>query len=86
MKEHTITPQTSKGIWACDASRSPSATVRWFGRRIPQKAALGLPSRRRRRWSGSVGKFKIDFRNKRPGYLSNFLDKLVNWENVASRM
>ena len=30
--------------------------------------------------------YYIDFRNKRPGYLSNFLDKLVNWENVASRM
>jgi len=30
--------------------------------------------------------YYIDFRNKRPGYLSNFLEKLVNWENVASRM
>jgi Fe-Mn family superoxide dismutase len=30
--------------------------------------------------------YYIDFRNKRPVYLSNFLDKLVNWENVASRM
>ena len=30
--------------------------------------------------------YYIDFRNKRPGYLSNFLDKLVNWDNVASRM
>ena len=30
--------------------------------------------------------YYIDFRNKRPGYLSNFVDKLVNWENVASRM
>ncbi|TKW67383.1 MAG: superoxide dismutase [Paracoccus denitrificans] len=30
--------------------------------------------------------YYIDFRNKRPGYLSNFLDKLVNWENVASRL
>ncbi|RBI83247.1 superoxide dismutase [Rhodosalinus halophilus] len=30
--------------------------------------------------------YYIDFRNKRPAYLSNFLDKLVNWENVASRM
>ena len=28
----------------------------------------------------------IDFRNKRPGSLSNFVDKLVNRENVASRM
>ncbi len=30
--------------------------------------------------------YYIDFRNKRPAYLSNFLDKLVNWENVASRL
>ena len=30
--------------------------------------------------------YYIDFRNKRPAYLSNFLDKLVNWEYVASRM
>ena len=30
--------------------------------------------------------YYIDFRNKRPAYISNFLDKLVNWENVASRM
>ncbi len=30
--------------------------------------------------------YYIDFRNKRPAYLSNFLDKLVDWENVASRM
>ena len=30
--------------------------------------------------------YYIDFRNKRPGYLSNFLDNLVNWENVAGRM
>ncbi len=30
--------------------------------------------------------YYIDFRNKRPVYLKNFLDKLVNWENVASRM
>jgi len=30
--------------------------------------------------------YYIDFRNKRPGYLTNFLDKLVNWENVAARM
>ena len=30
--------------------------------------------------------YYIDFRNKRPGYLINFVDKLVNWENVASRM
>ncbi|MDO5611643.1 MAG: superoxide dismutase [Paracoccus sp. (in: a-proteobacteria)] len=30
--------------------------------------------------------YYIDFRNKRPVYLQNFLEKLVNWENVASRM
>jgi len=30
--------------------------------------------------------YYIDFRNKRPAYLTNFLDHLVNWENVASRM
>ncbi len=30
--------------------------------------------------------YYIDFRNKRPAYLTNFLDQLVNWESVASRM
>jgi len=30
--------------------------------------------------------YYIDFRNKRPAYLENFLAKLVNWENVASRL
>ena len=30
--------------------------------------------------------YYIDFRNKRPAYLTNFLDNLVNWENVASRV
>ncbi len=30
--------------------------------------------------------YYIDFRNKRPDYLTNFLDNLVNWENVAGRM
>ncbi|TDL78063.1 superoxide dismutase [Palleronia sediminis] len=30
--------------------------------------------------------YYIDYRNKRPAYLSNFLDKLVNWEAVAARM
>ena len=30
--------------------------------------------------------YYIDFRNKRPAYLANFLDKLVNWENVAERL
>ena len=30
--------------------------------------------------------YYIDFRNKRPAYLTNFLDNLVNWENVSSRM
>jgi uncharacterized membrane protein len=27
--------------------------------------------------------YYIDFRNKRPAYLTNFLEKLVNWEAVA---
>ncbi|MFQ5623993.1 MAG: superoxide dismutase [Paracoccaceae bacterium] len=30
--------------------------------------------------------YYIDFRNRRPGYISNFLDNLVNWENVAERL
>ena len=30
--------------------------------------------------------YYIDFRNKRPVYLNNFLDNLVNWENVAARL
>ena len=30
--------------------------------------------------------YYIDFRNKRPAYLQNFMENLVNWENVASRM
>lgn len=30
--------------------------------------------------------YYIDFRNKRPAYLDNFLNNLVNWENVASRL
>ncbi len=30
--------------------------------------------------------YYIDFRNRRPAYLENFLDRLVNWENVASRL
>ncbi len=30
--------------------------------------------------------YYIDFRNKRPAYLENFLNKLVNWENVAERL
>ncbi|MCE8420556.1 superoxide dismutase [Rhodovulum sulfidophilum] len=30
--------------------------------------------------------YYIDFRNKRPAYLTNFLEKLVNWENVAERL
>ena len=30
--------------------------------------------------------YYIDFRNKRPAYLENFLNKLVNWENVAKRL
>ncbi|WP_333684800.1 superoxide dismutase [Pontibaca methylaminivorans] len=30
--------------------------------------------------------YYIDYRNARPDYLSNFLDRLVNWENVAERL
>ncbi len=30
--------------------------------------------------------YYIDFRNKRPDYLKNFLANLVNWENVAERL
>jgi len=30
--------------------------------------------------------YYIDFRNKRPVYITNFLDNLVNWENVAQRL
>ena len=30
--------------------------------------------------------YYIDFRNKRPVYITNFLDHLVNWENVAERL
>ena len=30
--------------------------------------------------------YYIDFRNKRPAYLDNFLNSLVNWENVAARL
>ncbi len=30
--------------------------------------------------------YYIDFRNKRPAYLANFLDNLVNWEDVAARL
>jgi Fe-Mn family superoxide dismutase len=30
--------------------------------------------------------YYIDFRNKRPAYITNFLDNLVNWENVAARI
>ncbi len=28
--------------------------------------------------------YYIDFRNKRPAYLTNFLEKLVNWDAVAA--
>jgi Fe-Mn family superoxide dismutase len=30
--------------------------------------------------------YYIDFRNKRPDYLANFLDNLVNWDDVAARL
>ena len=43
-----------------------------------QKALLGCDV-----WEHS---YYIDFRNKRPAYLTNFLDNLVNWENVSDRL
>ena len=43
-----------------------------------QKALLGCDV-----WEHS---YYIDFRNKRPAYLTNFLEKLVNWEAVAARL
>jgi len=30
--------------------------------------------------------YYLDFRNKRPAFIQNFLDKLVNWEDVAARL
>ena len=30
--------------------------------------------------------YYIDFRNKRPVYLTNFLENLVNWDNIVQRM
>jgi len=30
--------------------------------------------------------YYIDYRNRRPAYLTNFLDRLVNWEAVAARL
>ena len=30
--------------------------------------------------------YYIDFRNKRPAYLTNFLDKLVDWDAVAAKL
>ncbi|MEI6801178.1 MAG: superoxide dismutase, partial [Pseudomonadota bacterium] len=30
--------------------------------------------------------YYIDFRNKRPAYIANFLDKLVDWEAVAAKL
>ena len=44
---------------------------------LGQKVLLGCDV-----WEHS---YYIDFRNKRPAYLTNFLDNLVNWENVAAR-
>ena len=43
-----------------------------------QQALLGVDV-----WEHS---YYIDFRNKRPAYLTNFLDKLVNWEKVAAAL
>ncbi|PZR89291.1 MAG: superoxide dismutase [Stutzerimonas stutzeri] len=42
-----------------------------------QKALLGCDV-----WEHS---YYIDFRNRRPAYLENFVNKLVNWEAVAAR-
>lgn len=30
--------------------------------------------------------YYLDFRNRRPAYLENFLDRLVNWEAVAAKL
>ena len=43
-----------------------------------QKALLGCDV-----WEHS---YYIDFRNKRPAYIENFLDNLVNWQAVATRL
>jgi Fe-Mn family superoxide dismutase len=43
-----------------------------------QKALLGCDV-----WEHS---YYIDFRNKRPAYVENFLDNLVNWQAVAARL
>ena len=43
-----------------------------------QKALLGCDV-----WEHS---YYIDFRNKRPAYLTNFLEKLANWEAVAAAL
>ncbi len=43
-----------------------------------QKALLGCDV-----WEHS---YYIDFRNKRPAYIENFLDNLVNWQAVAERL
>ncbi len=45
---------------------------------LGQTALLGVDV-----WEHS---YYIDFRNKRPAYLTNFLEKLVNWEAVAARL
>ncbi|MAN18016.1 MAG: superoxide dismutase [Pelagibacteraceae bacterium] len=43
-----------------------------------QKALLGCDV-----WEHS---YYLDYRNKRPAYIENFLDNLVNWEYVASKL
>ena len=43
---------------------------------LGQTALLGIDV-----WEHS---YYIDFRNKRPAYITNFLDNLVNWEAVAA--
>ena len=45
---------------------------------LGQKVLLGCDV-----WEHS---YYIDFRNKRPVYLKNFLDNLVNWEYVAANL
>jgi Fe-Mn family superoxide dismutase len=43
-----------------------------------QQALLGVDV-----WEHS---YYIDYRNKRPAYLTNYLEKLVNWEKVAAAL
>ena len=63
--------------YAIQPFRSAAVRLR-KGHRSYQTALLGCDV-----WEHS---YYIDFRNKRPAYLTNFLEKLVNWEAVAARM